>query len=84
MVYYSPDFNKLALWSSKTQGQDSQYAIMQTDGNFVIYGSRQPPNALWATGTSGSPNCVLTIADTSPGFTLSIFDPSTGNTTYIE
>ena len=46
VVYQSPGSNQVPRWSSNTQGQDSQYAIMQTDGNFVIYDSSQPPNAL--------------------------------------
>jgi hypothetical protein len=76
------DPNKAVLWASNTQGQDSQYAIMQTDGNFVIYGSHQPPNALWATNTNGSSDCALTIteADVPSGVTIQIIDESTGGT----
>jgi hypothetical protein len=87
VVYQSPGSNQVPRWSSNTQGQDSQYAIMQTDGNFVIYDSSQPPNALWTTGTRGSPNCVLAIKDsedTMSGYTLTIYDPSNHTTTFIE
>jgi hypothetical protein len=80
VLYWAP--SALALWASNTQGQDSQYAIMQTDGNFVIYGSHQPPNALWATNTNGSSDCALTItdADVPSGVTIQIIDESTGGT----
>jgi hypothetical protein len=43
VLYSNPGPNKRAEWESKTQNQDSQYAIMQTDGNFVIYGGVHRP-----------------------------------------
>lgn len=77
VLYRSPGPNKVAEWASNTQGQDSQYAILQTDGNFVIYGPDLPPNAFWATGSHGSPDCVLTIMEWSPGVSIQIIDQST-------
>ena len=41
-----------ATWASNTAGHPGAWAVMQGDGNFVIY----PPgggNALWSTGTAG-------------------------------
>jgi hypothetical protein len=47
------------LWRSNTAGSDAQLAIMQGDGNFVIYDSRNRP--LWATGTNGNPGAYLAL-----------------------
>jgi parallel beta-helix repeat protein len=33
------------------------FAVMQSDGNFVVYGA--PGQALWATGTEGAVNCAV-------------------------
>jgi hypothetical protein len=55
-IVTSPDN---ALWSSGTAGSDAQLAIMQGDGNFVIYDSNHNP--LWATGTNGNPGAYLAI-----------------------
>jgi hypothetical protein len=82
VLYRSPGPNKVAEWASNTQGQDSQYAILQTDGNFVIYGPDLPPNAFWATGSHGSPDCVLTIMEWSPGVSIQIIDQSTNGSVW--
>jgi hypothetical protein len=37
-----------ALWSSVTGNTSGNYAVFQTDGNFVVYGNN---GALWASGT---------------------------------
>jgi len=47
-----------ALWASGTNGKAVSKAIMQQDGNFVIYGY---PNAVWATNTNGKPNATLIV-----------------------
>ena len=47
-----------AIWASGTNGQAASKAIMQQDGNFVIYGF---PNAIWASGTNGKPNSFLVV-----------------------
>lgn len=46
-----------ALWSSGTAGHWAAHAVMQPDGNFVIYreGSTRQSDALWSTGTWGHP-----------------------------
>ncbi|MBN3815983.1 lectin [Paraburkholderia sp. Se-20369] len=46
------------LWASGTNGKAVSKAIMQQDGNFVIYGY---PGAIWATGTNGKPNSTLIV-----------------------
>jgi hypothetical protein len=44
-------------WSSRTTGGDANSsAIMQSDGNFVIYDNGVPR---WASNTSGHPGAVL-------------------------
>ena len=50
-----------ALWSSGTNGTDGEVAIMQGDGNFVVYGSHSDP--LWASNTGGHPGSSLAVQD---------------------
>ncbi|MDI1460645.1 protein kinase [Catellatospora sp. KI3] len=47
------------IWSSCTAGHDGAFAIMQSDGNFVVRDS-QP---YYATGTAGHPYSVLQVQD---------------------
>lgn len=55
LVLYSPS---TALWASGTQGHPGDFALMQSDGNFVIY--RQGGGiADWASGTQGNPGAYL-------------------------
>ncbi len=42
------NFDGKPLWSSKTNGQNNSFLIMQDDGNLVIY---KPDTAVWATMT---------------------------------
>lgn len=58
LVLYRQD--GLALWQSGTAGQPSQYAMMQIDGNFVIYG---PVGAIWQSGTAGRAGAALLMQD---------------------
>jgi len=46
-------------WDSGTANTDAQYAIMQTDGNFVITDVNGSP--WWATGTDGNPGAYLAL-----------------------
>ena len=57
LVLYAPN----AIWSSKTyNGSNNCAALMQDDGNFVIYnGSR----AIWASNTWGHPGAYLELQD---------------------
>jgi GH25 family lysozyme M1 (1,4-beta-N-acetylmuramidase) len=48
-----------ALWSSGTSGTDGFAAVMQSDGNFVLYGARS--NALWDSHTSGHGGASLAV-----------------------
>lgn len=48
-----------ALWSSGTWGTSGNRAIMQDDGNFVLYDSSN--NALWSSGTWDNPGAYLAV-----------------------
>ncbi|MEU9476159.1 hypothetical protein AB0D93_10520, partial [Streptomyces sp. NPDC048191] len=43
-----------AIWSSRTNGHPGAYAVMQQDGNFVIYDANN--RFLWNTNTAGTPD----------------------------
>lgn len=47
-------------WSSGTGGSNADAAVMQGDGNFVLYRNGV---AVWSTGTSGNPGSVLMLQD---------------------
>src|SRR4051794_22416389 len=59
LVIYDRDGHS-ATWASDTNGQAVSHAVMQSDGNFVIYGF---PNPIWATDTDGSGNAYVTLQD---------------------
>lgn len=46
------------LWSSGTAGMTVSRAVMQDDGNLVIYGYGTP---LWASNTAGRPGSFLIL-----------------------
>ena len=48
------------VWSSGTSSPGS-HALMQGDGNLVVYSSASQP--LWASSTSGNPGAYLVLAD---------------------
>jgi hypothetical protein len=50
-----------ALWASGTDGSSRGSAIMQIDGNFVVYD--QSGNAVFAAGTNGNPGSRLVVQD---------------------
>jgi hypothetical protein len=52
-----------ALWNSQTAGNPGAYAVMQADGNFVVFSSSG--SALWSSGTSGHPGAYLALQDDS-------------------
>ncbi len=60
LVLYDLGQNHRAIWASNTNGRAVSKAIMQTDGNFVIYGF---PDAIWASNTNGRPNSFLVVQD---------------------
>ncbi|MBU3186893.1 hypothetical protein [Clostridium estertheticum] len=49
-----------AAWSSETHGHQVDWAVLQEDGNFVIYGEGR---ALWHTHTHGNPVAHLVLQD---------------------
>ncbi|RKG63743.1 hypothetical protein D7V80_29500 [Corallococcus sp. CA054B] len=49
----------VTLWHSRTHGTAAVGAVMQGDGNFVIYTSE--PRALWNSGTYGYSGAYLTV-----------------------
>jgi hypothetical protein len=61
LVIYDRGENNRAIWSSRTNGQAAARAVMQDDGNFVIYGPTG--NAIWATGSSSLNPPILTMQD---------------------
>jgi len=50
-----------AIWSAYTQNHAASIAIMQDDGNFVVYDSFQNP--FFNTGTQGNPGAFIIIQD---------------------
>lgn len=58
LVLY-PNGSTNALWASGTNGSSRGSAIMQTDGNFVVYD--QSGNAVFAAGTAGNPGSRLVL-----------------------
>lgn len=58
LVLYRHPHNEV-MWESRTYGKDAKEAIMQTDGNFVIYDGRG--NAVWHTHTDGYPGAYLAV-----------------------
>ncbi|WP_327066656.1 hypothetical protein [Kitasatospora sp. NBC_01302] len=52
-----------ALWNSGTYGNPGAYAVMQADGNFVVYrqGRSDPAGALWSSSTWGNPGSNVGI-----------------------
>ena len=50
-----------ALWSAGTAGKSSANAIMQGDGNFVVYNTSG--SAVWASNTAGNAGASLTVQD---------------------
>jgi hypothetical protein len=50
-----------ALWSAKTYGKGGTKALMQGDGNFVIYTASG--TAVWSTGTGGNSGAALSVQD---------------------
>ncbi|MCB5179152.1 hypothetical protein [Streptomyces antimicrobicus] len=73
VLYMQPDGNLILdhkagaeLWASGTYGNPGAYAIVQPDGNFVIYkqdGGPTKGGAVWNTGTWGNPNARVDFQD---------------------
>lgn len=60
LVLYRTD-DGVPLWSSDTWQQPVTHAVMQQDGNFVLYTDEEKP--LWATNTDGNPGAWIVLQD---------------------
>ena len=68
-LLYQPDGNLVLYddvdgttpWNSGTAGGGAGQAILQSDGNFVVYDAQGNPG--WFTGTGGNPNARLVLQD---------------------
>jgi hypothetical protein len=61
VLYSNSNSPRQALWSTKSDGKDVAFAIMQGDGNFVVYAPGGTP--IWHTHTDGNPGAFLQIQD---------------------
>ena len=55
------DTDRTALWNSATTSSRPGQAMMERDGNFVVYDGQG--RVLWTTGTTGNPNAYLLVQD---------------------
>ena len=55
------DTDRPARWTSATTSSRPGQAMMERDGNFVVYDGQG--RALWMTGTTGNPNAYLLVQD---------------------
>jgi hypothetical protein len=73
------------LWASNTRGSGGVRAIMQTDGNFVVYKSytsMAPSQAVWASGTYGNPGAWITMQNDGNLVIYSQIIPANPNNVY--
>jgi hypothetical protein len=61
VIYANYQTEKRPIWATNTFLGNVGRAVMQSDGNFVIYSLVLGP--VWATGTNGHPNAVLVMQD---------------------
>jgi hypothetical protein len=54
-------FVNRAIWTAKTDGKSASRAIMQNDGNFVVYDINA--KSLFATNTNGHQGAFITVQD---------------------
>ena len=59
LVLYRAGRGGVALWSSMTNGLPIEIAIMQSDGNLVLYDYSKTPR--WASWTNGNPGAYLAL-----------------------
>ena len=58
------DSSGMALWATGTSGKDSIAAVMQDDGNLVVYGPNKADgslNPIWNSNTYGHPGATLRV-----------------------
>jgi hypothetical protein len=53
--------DQVPIWSAGIAGENGAVAVMQEDGNFVVYSTASTP--VWATGTDGHPGAGLSVQD---------------------
>jgi len=58
LVLYDDEAGPAALWATGTDGVNVTRAVMQGDGNFVLYAGANP---VWATDTQGQPGAYLVL-----------------------
>lgn len=58
LVLYD-DVDRVALWWTGTGGGSARHALLQSDGNFVVYDAQG--TGVWSTGTAGNPNARLAV-----------------------
>jgi hypothetical protein len=81
LVLYSVKYGRV-LWSSNTAGNPGAYAVMQSDGNFVIYSSGG--RALWNSSSAGNPGAYA-VMQSDGNFVIyssggrALWNSSTGN-----
>jgi hypothetical protein len=64
LVLYD-DVSHSAVWASNTGGTNAGQALMQADGNFVVYDAQG--TGLWASATPGNPNARLVLQNDGNG-----------------
>ena len=64
LVLYD-DVSGAVVWSSNTRGTSAGQALMQADGNFVVYDVQG--TGLWSSGTAGNPNARLVLQNDGNG-----------------
>ncbi len=53
------EYNNDVLWSTMTKGTDAAFAIMQADGNLVLYNDRR--SIIWSSKTGGNQGAYLSM-----------------------
>jgi hypothetical protein len=59
-VIYDLNLGQEAIWVSNTYNMAVSRAIMQSDGNFVIYGY---PDPIWSTNTYNQDGAFIALQD---------------------
>ncbi len=60
LVLYDLNLGQKAIWVSHTYNMAVSRAVMQSDGNFVIYGY---PDSIWATNTYNQDGAFIVLQD---------------------
>jgi hypothetical protein len=60
LVLYDLNLGQGAIWASNTYNMAVSKAVMESDGNFVIYGC---PDPIWATNTNYQDGAFIVLQD---------------------